>query len=232
MIWVYAIQPADADPPEQARGLHAAPLWSVAAGDVAAIASTHAADAVDSHSRQALLEHATVVEACHRVAPVLPVRFGTTHSSEDALRGVLQAEHEMLLGALRRVAGHVEFGLRVAPPAGASAPTASAQSPRAATSGRGYMECLAAHQRAEDGRTEAATRAVSAIDEVVGEHTADRFVSSAPPSALLASIAYLVPSERAPAFEEAVASLPRRCSADVTCTGPWPPYSFAPPEKD
>lgn len=231
MIWAYAVRPADSPPLEStAVGVDAAPLWSVTTGHVAAVISSHADETAMPTHEHTILEHASVVEAAHRKGPVLPVRFGATFESEKLLRRALQTQHDGLVDGLERVAGHVEYGLRVAATDGA-APRSAAARPRAAagTSGRRYLERVASYEQSLEARAAAATQAAEAIHAVVGGQATDRWLGSTPPAGLLAIIAYLVPCEQAAAFEEAVASVPPpRPAVTVTCTGPWPPYSFAP----
>lgn len=231
MIRAYAVRPADSPPLEStAVGVDAAPLWSVTAGHVAAVVSSHADETAVPTREHTILEHASVVEAAHRKGPVLPVRFGATFESEELLRRALQAQHDGLVDGLERVAGHVEYGLRVAATEG-GAPRSAADRPRAAagSSGRRYLERVASYEQSVDARTAAATDTAEAIHAVVGGQATDRWLGSTPPAGLLAVIAYLVPCEQAGAFEEAVACVPPQHPAlTVTCTGPWPPYSFAP----
>lgn len=231
MIWAYAVRPVDARPLEStAVGVEGAPLWSVTSGHVAAVVSSHVDEASMPEREHTILEHASVVEAAHQRGPVLPVRFGATFASEERLRRAMGAHHDGLVDGLERVAGHVEYGLRVAGTDGVE-PKSAADRPGAhtATSGRGYLEQVATYAQSVDARAAAATEAAEAIHAVVGGQATDRWLGSTPPAGLLAVIAYLVPCEQAGAFEDAVASVPpQQPPVTVTCTGPWPPYSFVP----
>lgn len=231
MIWAYAVRPVDSEPLEStAVGVEGEPLWSVTAGQVAAVVSSHPNETAPRRREHTILEHASVIEAAHRKGPVLPVRFGATFGSVEPLRRALRAQHEGLANGLSRVAGQVEYGLRVAAADGGALRSA-ADRPRAhtATSGRGYLERVASYEQSVDARAAAAAQAAEAIHAAVGGQTTDRWLGSTPPDGLLAIIAYLVPHDQAGAFEEAAAAVPSHHPAvTVTCTGPWPPYSFVP----
>lgn len=231
MIRAYAVRPADSPPLEStAVGVDAAPLRSVTTGHVAAVISSHADEPAIPAREHTLLEHASVVEAAHRKGPVLPVRFGATFESDELLCRALQTQHDRLVDGLEHVAGHVEYGLRVAATDG-GAPRSAGERPRAAagTSGRRYLERVASYEQSLETSAAAGTQAAEAIHAVVGGQATDRWLGSTPPAGLLAIIAYLVPCEKAGAFEDAVATVPPQHPAvTLTCTGPWPPYSFAP----
>lgn len=231
MIWVYALRPGHLPPPQtDTTGVDGASLWSLAAGEVSALVSTHPDTATIEPTRQAALDHAAVVELAHHQGPVLPARFATTFPSPEGLERALRARRDTLASGLAEVAGHLEYGLRLA---AADRETATTAPPPAAatTTGRGYLERLAADQRANEATSAATREALDAVDEAVGAHATDRWQAPTPPTGVLATVAYLVPSQQATAFERAVATLPQRChSAVVTCTGPWPPYSFTPRE--
>lgn len=234
MIWAYAVRPAGAAPLDAAAGgIGGAPLWSVAAGGVAAVVSAHPAETTVADRDRAVFEHASVVESAHRRGPVLPVRFRTTFGTEERLRRALEDRQQAFLAGLERVAGHVEYGLRVTAAGGREPGPAAPRPPAAtATTGRGYLEQVAAHERSVDTQAAAATQAVEAVHAAVGGQAADRWLAATPPAGVLAVLAYLVPCERASSFEDTVAALAQRRGAGfaVTCTGPWPPYSFAPTE--
>src|SRR4051794_41797188 len=59
-----------------------------------------------------LWAHEAVVEAAMERGPVLPMRLGTSFSSEDALLDTLRSRAPEFRRALARVEGAVELGIR------------------------------------------------------------------------------------------------------------------------
>jgi hypothetical protein len=57
-------------------------------------------------------EHHYVIDAATRLFPLLPVRLATVYSGDAAVRAALAEHNEHLLGALRRVGGRVEWGVK------------------------------------------------------------------------------------------------------------------------
>ena len=115
--------------------------------------------------------------------------------------------------ALERVRGCVELGVRVLAEERPAAP---------ADSGRAYMEARLAE-------SESAKRLARELHEPLAAlaRASDHAVRRTP--RLLLSAAYLVEPARVEAFRRRVAELEgAHPELGFACTGPWPPYSFAP----
>ena len=169
----------------------------VAAGLVAIVREV---DAPPEPAHNALLEHERIVEAAMVERVTLPVRFGTTLASEAAAREHLEHESARYRAMLDAVRGCVELSVRAR---GVDA------APAAPSDGLGYVEARL--------HALAAERAV--------HEPLERFARSSTRAG--ASFAYLVPASRVGDFADRVRALQdEHPEYDLSCTGPWPPYSF------
>jgi hypothetical protein len=166
-------------------------------------------------SRGMVLAHERVVEAMMDRGAVLPLRFGTQLEGEDALAAVLTERRDELLGALERVRGKVELGLRVIPQPGADRELGARQ-----LSGRSYILARAREHRRRE-------RAAVEVHRPLAELAAASTLRAHPmPPALLVA-AYLVDAERVDEFRASAAEFEHHAAgAQVVVTGPWPPYNF------
>jgi Gas vesicle synthesis protein GvpL/GvpF len=157
---------------------------------------------------EALWRHEGVVEALMEDRDVLPVRFGTLVSDEDAAARAVTERLDELAAGLDRVRGAVELALRAHPRRPGEAPLAD--------TGTDYM-------RAKARRVEAA----QLLHEPLAFLARDSVVQPGPE---LLRAAYLVDREAVDGFVSLVHRLAEVHSGlDLVCTGPWPPYSFAQP---
>jgi len=101
MPYVYAVI-------ENGAGEPAPPLYAVRRGRVAAVVADRG---VPEATPDALIAHEEVVEALMDPGPVLPMRFGSTTAD---VAGLLAEREDELAGALERVRGAVELGVREA----------------------------------------------------------------------------------------------------------------------
>lgn len=209
MIYLYAITGADADMPP-GSGLGDEPLRRLSRRGLAALYSAHE-QAGPRPDPEALWRHDQVIEAAMERGPVLPVRFGTTLADVDALTQVLEGEAHRFLGQLERVRGCVELAVRVGlPPSELPAPI----------SGRDYMQLRLNDRRA---REDAADRTLMPLAELA--MSTRRPPEAAGGETLKAS--YLVREHEVERFADQVRKLQdRHLELSLSCTGPWPPYSF------
>jgi hypothetical protein len=208
VIYLYGITEPEVQLPDCA-GLDDEPLGLVTAGRVAGLYSEHARSQFDPEPA-ALWRHDQVVEAAMSRGTVLPARFGTTFEGTDALCAALEREVERLKQALEDVRGCVELAVRISLPAPAPA------SPR---SGEEYVHGELARRRE---RRAVADRTLVPLEALAVRSRTGR----AERDDLTAS--YLVRADAVDGFTEQVQTLAHRHSElGLSCTGPWPPYSFA-----
>jgi len=212
VIYLYAITEADAAVPD-CRGLEDAELRLAPAREVAGLYSTHRSLEVRPQP-EALWRHDQVVEAAMAAGPALPARFGTTFAAGDALTSALEREHDRLRDQLERVRGCVELAVRV----GLAERAAIEPAPEG---GREYVERKLARRRRQQAL---ARETLSPLGEVAvrARHEEGRSEDE------VIRASYLVRADEVDRFSERVTLLAERNpQLWLSCTGPWPPYSFA-----
>jgi hypothetical protein len=157
-----------------------------------------------------LWRHEQLVERLMEDRAVLPLRYGTTLREESELERVLEERADEFRGLLDQVRGRVELALRVM--------AADGDEPeQPASSGRAYMETLARRRRSADA-------AVAALEPL--ERVAEAAVKREK-AGDLTRLAFLVDRDGVEAFNARLDELRgEHPELQVTCTGPWPPYSF------
>jgi hypothetical protein len=215
VIYLYAITEPGAPVPE-GRGLDDQPLEVIETGALAALVSRHEQSTVDPDP-EALWGHDRVVERAMSNGPVLPARFASTFADAADLRDALERDQADLRRQLDGVRGCVELAIRL------SLPAPEAPAPR---DGREYLTARLL-QRQE------ARSAVEQTLEPLAEHAVryQRRAVGGDPSTLTAS--YLVKACEVDEFAARVRELAARHSEfSLSCTGPWPPYSFVGEEAE
>jgi hypothetical protein len=187
------------------------PLREATANELAVV-FTPREDPVADPSPEALWAHEEVVEALMRDRAVLPMRFGTCLATEDAAVALLEGRGAEFARLLEGVRGRVELSVRVMDGGGESPPRPS--------SGSEYlMQRLGARDDAR--QIEQAVHAPLA-------RMAERSTSNlAPARGGVLTGSYLLDEDGVASFTEQVRRLQEtNPSLTLTCTGPWPPYSF------
>ncbi|WP_256106034.1 GvpL/GvpF family gas vesicle protein [Streptomyces sp. ODS05-4] len=184
--------------------------------------------------------HHEVVDAVAAAGPVLPLRLATVYRDEDAVRALLAEGRAVFAPRLEKLAGQVEWGVKVhlaptvpaAPPAGEPARAAG---PGSAGAGRAYLRARGHERRSREGAYREAAAAVAEVRAAAAAYATEQVRHRVQQGALagggpenIANDAFLVPSDSCAAFLTAVRraaeSLP---AVRVEITGPWAPYSFA-----
>lgn len=196
---------------ETPAGVEGAPVWAISEAGLSALVSRHAAaPAADEPSAWA---YEQVVESAMAQAAVLPMRFGSTLADRPSVARWLGEQARELSSALERVRGRVEVSVRAEWDMvdGAQAPTAT---------GREYMQARLEPERRARALRERIGQALDPLAEA--SHYRLLVRPSAPVTA-----AFLVDGRATEAFVARAAELDRELDeADLTCTGPWPAYSF------
>ena len=203
MIYLYAI--SELPPSRQgAPGLDGAPLCATCAGGLHAVHSEH--DVLDvTPTATALMAHEAVVDELLGAGAILPFRFGTALESERQLRELLEREQERFRALLARVRGRVELAVRVSVP--------SELAP--ATNGASYLSAKLARRRAGD-------QVLKPLEAFAAETARPASVDDP-----FIKASFLVPDADVERFAGAVRELQRsHPQLTLSCTGPWPPYSF------
>jgi hypothetical protein len=179
------------------------------------------------------IEHEAVVERFLGAAAVLPMQLFTLFTSDERAVAHVRGDRRRITGIVKRIAGQVEWGLRLTWDEQAARATV-ARAHRGPASGKAFLarkRDLLDVSRVQlvDARAQATrlyrTLARAATD--ARRRTATE--QAAPGSRLLLDAAFLVPARGAAAFRTALRRQTRdlgRSGLAVSLTGPWPPYKF------
>jgi hypothetical protein len=213
-VHVYAICDGDAEA-SPSTGIGAQPLRMVRCGRLAALVSDSGGDAPSGREEE-LWQHEQAVEALMAGHDVLPMRFGARLADDEAVAVLLRAREGELRRGLLRVAGGIELGIRATP---------SAPAPERST-GSCYLDGL-------KRRDELAGELQRRIEHALAPLARDSRFSRPRYAAGTVASAHLVERERLEEFRARAAALAEELdSAALSCTGPWPPYSFAEPGEE
>lgn len=217
LIYVYGI--VDEVPADLGLGLGGAPLEAVVGRRAVAIVSAH--ERAPEADEEMLWQHEAVVERLMEDVVVLPMRFGATVSGARQMEAILRSRGEEFVGLLEVVRGAVELSVRaelsVTEPAAAAGRETDPE-----PSGTGYMR-----DRARDLRS--AEQAKERLHGPLKDLARRSLILEAPGARALSGAfrgAYLVDAGRVDAFAARVDGLAQELDGEVSCTGPWPPYSF------
>jgi hypothetical protein len=200
--------------PELAPFPDLAPLRSVARRELAAVCAPAPEGEVTA---DALWRHERVVEALMEERDLLPIRYGTRVSDEAAAGEAIEANHDRLVKSLEFVRGAVEVAVRALAPQPRPAPALTG----AAMSGADYL-------RARADEVAAQGDAGGAVHEPLSAAARAQVTRSPSLPGEMLRAAYLVDRDAVSAFSELVARVQaENPDLRLTCTGPWPPYSFA-----
>lgn len=210
VLYVYAITDSRAEP--RLAGLHGAPLRRIESGDLAALASEH--PVAPELDEEVLWEHEQVVEELMSLATILPLRFGSSVERAEALIAMMAERREEFLQSLDRVRGAVELSVR------AELPATRGEDPPPPRTGTAYLMRRAERERREREAVELVHRPLAALARCSMPP-----VSPRDPRQFKA--AYLVEETGVEEFGSRVSELNAGLEdVRVSCTGPWPPYSF------
>ena len=81
------------------------------ASDFAIIVSEH--NPQDNLDQKAAVDHARVISDCFKISTVLPFRFGTVFSDDEALRRSVRSNQRQFLANVERLRGKAEMHLKV-----------------------------------------------------------------------------------------------------------------------
>lgn len=213
-LLVYGIVAAgEVDP--WGRGLSEQPMHGVVDGPLEAIVSDHE-DRPPEPTAAALRTYERAVRGLMDRGAILPAQFGSVLADPDAVRSLLRARCDDLLARLERVRGAVEIGLRASWREGVAAVLESRP-----PSGGSYL-------RARLELRQSARRVASELAPLTMLARSSRRALIPRPD-LPVLDAYLVDRARVREFVAMVERLDDRLEdVELECTGPWPPYSFAP----
>lgn len=181
------------------------------------------------------LAHEAMVEHFAPLGTVLPMKLFTLFHGDERAAAQIREQREEIGRVLDRIAGRVEWGVRVhfrEDEARRQALTAAQNESRPA-SGTGFLlRKKAEKESTRNLASQARIEAENAYEELARHAAEARRREAVPGEAgarLLLDAAFLVSSGNGEDFEAAVRLQAERlagCSCEVTLTGPWPPYNF------
>jgi len=188
---------------------------------------------------RAAVAHEAVVESFIDQRAVLPMKLFTIFTSDDRALDQVRGDRRRVDAMVKRVANHVEWGVRVAldrvqASRATGLPRRSASPRPGAKAGASYLSQKKAQRDAVVELAERARETVATLyDRLAARSTlAKRRMASELPAQsgpILLDGAFLVQRSRATAFRALVAREARRLGRSgyqVTMSGPWPPYTF------
>lgn len=176
--------------------------------------------------------HDSVVHAVTAIGPAAPLRLATICLDDEGVRRRLDEWFSDLVQILDRVEGRMEWSVKVFAPE-ASVPTAVAAG--GTLGGADYLRQKRAATEARAAADEVAARVGDEVHDALSSvsvasrrlHPQDPRLTGRPGTMLLNG-AYLIETDSGEAFESQAAALADSYqSVEISCVGPWPPYSFA-----
>lgn len=168
------------------------------------------------------VRHQQVVGEIAAQITIVPARFGTIFSGEEALQKNVTAREAALKKVFDRIADADEWGVKVFAEKKAPAKVAEARS------GKDYLKQKAAQIRQRPERNDPELQEFAdALEKVASDAAASGKVSGTQPS-LVWQATFLVPRSRRKQWDKVLAEFVERWDAlrRIEVNGPWPPYSF------
>jgi len=210
-------------------GVEGAQVLLVAEGGLAAACSV-APDGCATPTVPRATAYARVVAALHKVAAVVPFRYGNLLENREQVLGLLRVRRAEFLQSLEEVEGCDEMGLRILLEDRAGLACAQPACAAPGGTGREFLEGRRAHYAAEECdealAAHAAAEARGALEGLAVKCRAQRSSAPASPLGRVLSLFFLVRRENVERFREAFGQLQQETSAKMLLTGPWPPYNF------
>lgn len=221
-------------------------LWGVASDLMLPEGETLESLMADAGAAEDLvLHHHRVLEDLARQATVLPLRFGSVFSNDEALGAALAANQDTLLEALATIDGAVEWGLKIYGERGRLGERLAETLPEVAglraeasdaSEGKAFFLGRRLARRIEEETDRAIDRCLDLTERRL-EAVARRMTRSRPQPAevhgrdseMVFNGAFLVDRGGEDRFFEMVEDLRAAYAGfgfDFEITGPWPPYSF------
>ncbi|MFF4978419.1 GvpL/GvpF family gas vesicle protein [Streptomyces sp. NPDC001083] len=179
--------------------------------------------------------HHHVIEILAAHTTVLPLRLATVYRNDERMTEKLQADADVFTHALKRLAGYLEWGVKIyveaQPPEATGSPAATEE----LGPGRAYLQARRSQRLSRDESYHSAREAAERIEAIgtsmaagYARHRVQQGELSVGSGENVVNDAYLLARETAADFRtrilDAVGDLP---DVRIEVTGPWAPYSFA-----
>ncbi len=234
MLYLYGLVDTGMAPAPQVTGLEGEPVFLIEGGKLAAAVSRLNRGWPVADRMNAVL-HFEVLQSFIDRGRILPLRFGAAFTSVAHLRSHIESRRDEYEAQLQKVRGKAEFSVAVSPcgeefqetpPIGVGNEFAGP--------GARYLSGRLAMALETRSRHSQAQKVAQMITSALGPKFETDTPRPDPAGGKFAvSIAFLVPVRRIACFTARLSILVAACpKLAISCTGPWPPFSFVTPAPD
>lgn len=209
-------------PMEAVTGVSGNQVFLYPASDLAVIVSEHNPD--ENLGQKAAVDHARVISECFKLATILPFRFATVFTDDEALRRSVRSNQRQFLTNIDNLRGKAEMHLKVMLD-DCCREQIRAISPESV--GREYLTNLretATRQRERQTKARAVSVQMHRMFSPLAEEITCRRTDS---GKMLLDIAHLIDHKTVERYQNKYSSaslLMKDCQMQLS--GPWPPYHF------
>lgn len=208
---------------ESVFGVSGNQVFLYPASDLAVIVSEH--NPQDALNQKSGVDHARVIADCFQQSTVLPFRFGTVFSDDEALRKSIRSNQRQFLGNIDKVRGKTEMHLKIL--VDACCGRESEKHPAIERVGSEYLTNLrenASRARERQTRARAVSFQMHRLFLPLDEEVSCRLTES---GKMILDIAHLIDRKHVERYQNkfvTTSSMMRECHMQIS--GPWPPYHF------
>ena len=210
-------------PMESVLGVSGNQVFLYPASDLAVIVSEH--NPQEALNQKSGVDHARVIADCFQNSTVLPFRFGTIFSDDEALRKSIRSNQRQFLGNIEKLRGKAEMHLkifvedcgtrevdRISPKEGA---------------GRAYLSNLrenAVRARERQTRARAVSFQMHRLFLPLDEEVSCRLMEN---GRMVLDVAHLIDRKCVERYQNKFATTSATMrDTHMQLSGPWPPYHF------
>jgi Gas vesicle synthesis protein GvpL/GvpF len=210
-------------PMESVIGVSGNQVFLYPASDLAVIVSEH--NPQEALNQKSGVDHARVIADCFQHSTVLPFRFGTIFSDDEALRKSIRSNQRQFIGNIDKLRGKTEMHLKIF----VDDCCAKEIERRIATDsvGREYLSNLrenAARTRERQTRARAVSFQMHRLFMPLDEEVSCRLTES---GKMVLDVAHLIDRKCVERYQNKFSStsaMMKECQMQLS--GPWPPYHF------
>jgi hypothetical protein len=169
------------------------------------------------------VRHQQVVAEIAARRPIVPARFGTVFSSNEALLKNVESRKRILSKVLNRIRDADEWGVKVFVDQ-----RSLVEVPLEVHSGKDYLQHKAARLKRRPTREDLGLREFAAeLEKIALDSAPSGKISGVQPD-LLWQATFLVPRARSKQWDKLLKDFVKKWSGSrrIEVNGPWPPYSF------
>jgi hypothetical protein len=211
-------------PLDSVSGIQGNQVFLYPASELAVLVTEHIHS--DLSPQQAAVDHARVIADCFKMSTVLPFRFGTVFTSDEALRRSIRSNQRNFQSNLAQLRGKAEMHIKVTLDDCCREQLANAL-PVDNTAGRAYLSNLrqnASRQRERQTVARTLSMQMNRMFAPLEEEVSCRRLDS---GKMQLDVSHLIDARLVERYQNkfvAAKQLMRGCQLQLS--GPWPPYHF------